>query len=70
VMDKRIGYGLDFKEALQKATDEALQTGTIVHFSLSTKDHLVTWGELRDDGWRIYTPSQDKHKKRLETCVS
>ena len=56
-MDRRIGYGLSLNSALEKAVSESLQMGVPTHFSITTKNHSVIWGELRDDGWRVYVPS-------------
>ena len=55
MMDKRIGYGLPRLEAIEKALDY-LRDSKVVHFSFSTDDHRIIWGEARDDGWRVYVP--------------
>jgi len=52
-MDRRIGYGLSFKEAVEKAIEEIKDSA--VHLSFTTIAHEVVWAELRDDGWRVYS---------------
>lgn len=59
-MDKRIGYGLTLREALEKAYD-AVQSleGEPAHLSIRTKSYETVWAELRDDGWRVYRPKRE-----------
>ena len=63
-MDIRIGYGLELKKAIEVGLAEAEQQGQVVHFSIIIKDHLVVWGELRDDGWRVYAPPVKSDRER------
>ena len=55
MMDKRIGYGLTFDEAIKKAVSAIQELPAyctpITNFSLGGGD---IWAELRDDGWRVY----------------
>lgn len=64
-MDNRIGYGLLFSEALEKALESFERVGKIVQFSFTTDDHRVTWAELRDDGWRVYA-SHSSNRRMIE----
>ena len=55
MMDKRVGYGLSFEEAVKVAIssieDLPDQYKPIKHISLGGGD---IWAELREDGWRVY----------------
>ena len=55
-MDKRIGYGLTLKEALNVAADAIpdLPDGMSEHIRNFIIQGGLIWGELRDDGWRVY----------------
>jgi len=58
-MDKRIGYGLTLREALEKAYDTIQHLeGEPNFFSIRTPYSYV-WAELRDDGWRVYHPKEE-----------
>ena len=65
MMDKRIGYGLTLKEALELAyksiEDLPDKTTEIRRFSLG--NHEI-WAELRTDGWRVY-----RHKTEDEPHI-
>lgn len=56
IMDKRIGYGLTLKEALELAyesiKDLPEEEQEIRNFSIQNGN---IWGEQREDGWRVYT---------------
>lgn len=60
-MDKRIGYGLSFLNAVEKALKavQRIEGEEVGYFSFSTKEHSVVWAELRDDGWRVYRPKEE-----------
>lgn len=60
-MDKRVGYGLTFKEAVELAMKERnnLEDPEILGFTFRNKLHDTIWGELRDDGWRVYRPKKE-----------
>ena len=66
-MDKRIGYGLTFDEALKLVAETANKIPEIVsHISISTRNHSTIWAELRDDGWRVYIPKGSQFKEESE----
>ncbi len=58
-MEKRIGYGLSFENALKLVAETVnkIQGETVAHINISTDHHSVIWAELRDDGWRVYLPN-------------
>lgn len=53
-MDKRIGYGLSLREAVEKAMEET-KDEEVIQFSFTTREYAQVWAELRDDGWRVYS---------------
>ena len=55
-MDKRIGYGLTFEEALKLVSEviKKVPNETVNHITISTDHHATVWAENRDDGWRVY----------------
>lgn len=57
-MDKRIGYGLTYEEALKLVSDTAnkIPNETVNRIHISTDHHAVVWAENRSDGWRVYVP--------------
>ncbi len=57
-MDKRIGYGLTYEEALKLVSDtiNGVPNETVSHINISTDHHSTVWAEKRDDGWRVYVP--------------
>jgi len=58
-MDKRIGYGLSFEEAVNMTAEVVQKLGEPNHLSINTKNYETVWAELRDDGWRVYRPKKE-----------
>ena len=57
-VDKRIGYGLTYEDALKLVSDTAnkIPNETVNRIHISTDHHAVVWAEKRSDGWRVYVP--------------
>ena len=61
-MDKRIGYGLSLEEAVKKAIEEV--GDKFNYFSFRTRNYDTIWGELRGDGWRVYSDVEKPQEEK------